>query len=101
MRPFRLLILSGAALSVSGCAVFSALFGDRADDYESPYLAAMADFSLCETAPDPSARQAAAARLVQAAAQMQAVTDPANAGHFYELDRVVAASERCQLTLAQ
>ena len=101
MHPIRLLVLGCVALSLSGCAVFTALFGDRAEPYESPYLAAMADFSLCETAPDPVERQAAAARLAQAAAQMQAVTDPANAGHFYEMDRVTAASERCQSTLAQ
>ncbi len=100
MRAFRLSALICVALSVSGCAFISGLFGGPDDAYESPYLAAMADYSLCETAPDPQARQAAAARLAQAAAQMQAVTHPPSDGHFYEVDRVVAASERCQATLA-
>lgn len=74
-------------------------FGDRAED-ASPYQAAMADFSLCETAPDAAERAAAAARLADAAGTMSAVSQPSNPDHFYEMDRVVAAHDRCQAVLS-
>lgn len=87
--------------ATASCSILAPLFGggDRAED-ATPYANAMADFSLCETAPSASERAAAAARLAAAAAAMSAVTQPTNPDHFYEMDRVVAASERCQSVLS-
>ncbi|WP_224813998.1 hypothetical protein [Hasllibacter sp. MH4015] len=96
----RLILPLALVTLLPSCAILGPLFGigERAED-ASPYQAAMADFSLCETAPDPAARQAAAARLAQAAALMQADTQPTNPDHFYEMDRVTAADARCQSVL--
>jgi hypothetical protein len=98
----RLLCATLLVSSTSACAIFAPIFGfDRADrsGSVSVYQSAMADYSLCETAPDPADRAAASARLSQAAAAMAAETRPTNADHFYELDRVTAAEARCRETL--
>ncbi|WP_461428908.1 hypothetical protein [Gymnodinialimonas sp.] len=105
--PRSLTAVLSAALVVSttaSCSILAPLFGgggfgDRAED-ASPYQAAMADFSLCETAPSASERAAAAARLAAAAGTMSAVDQPSNPDHFYEMDRVVAAHDRCQAVLS-
>ncbi|NKX43525.1 hypothetical protein [Roseicyclus persicicus] len=85
-----------AAPLLSGCALFG--FGPRpapADPSETVYRAAMEDLSLCITAADPAARVAAAARLAEAAALMQAETRPTNPDHFYMADRVAAGAAFC------
>ena len=101
MPIIRLISLLLLAVLPSGCGLLSGLFGGPAPEYQSPYLAAMADFSLCETAPDLGERRAAAARLARTPAEMQAVTQPTHADHFYEMARVAAASARCQQVLGQ
>ena len=94
--------LAGLVLLLPSCAILGPIFGlDAPRGEPSLYQAAMADFSLCETAPDSAERTAAAARLAQAAIAMQAVTRPTNADHFYEMDRVVAADARCRSTLGR
>ncbi|MBY4895158.1 hypothetical protein KUL25_20545 [Rhodobacteraceae bacterium N5(2021)] len=87
--------------TTASCSILAPLFGggDRAED-ASPYAAAMADFSLCETASSEAERAAAAARLAAAAGTMSSVSQPSNTDHFYEMDRVVAAHDRCQAVLS-
>ncbi|QXT39214.1 hypothetical protein [Gymnodinialimonas ceratoperidinii] len=72
---------------------------ESGSDEMSLYQSAMADYALCETAPDASERAAAAARLATAARTMAAVAQPTNPDHFYEMDRVTAAHTRCQEVL--
>lgn len=96
----RPLLAAGAVTLTASCSILGPLFGfDRAEDV-SVYQSAMADFSACETAPNPSERAAAAARLSAAASSMSSVSRPSNPDHFYEMDRVVAANERCQAVLS-
>ncbi len=84
------------------CAILAPIFGFDAPQADlTAYQSAMADYSTCETAPDPSDRAAAAARLAQVASAMQANTQPTNPDHFYEMDRVTAANARCQNTLGR
>lgn len=79
---------------LAGCGLFGLGPGNaRADPSEAVYRAAMADFSTCQT--DAAARAAAAARLAEAAARLQAETRPSNPDHFYMTDRVTAAAARC------
>ncbi len=101
MTALRLLAAILAVSLTSSCALLGPLFGydQPSTDAVSVYQSAMADFSLCETAPSPAERAAAAARLAQAASTMSATTQPTNLDHFYEMDRVTAAAERCQATL--
>ena len=97
----RISLASLLVLSTASCSILAPIFGgaDRAED-TSPYQAAMADFSLCETAPSAAERAAAAARLAAAAGSMVAVSQPTDPDHFYEMDRVVAAHERCQSVIS-
>jgi hypothetical protein len=79
-----------------GCAFFGlGAPSAPADASETTYRAAMADFSLCQTAPGGPARDAAAARVAEAAARLQAETRPTNPDHFYMTDRVAAAARFC------
>ena len=99
---FRLFVLALTVSLTASCSILSALFqGGAADrDEVSVYQSAMADYSLCETAPDFGERAAAAARLSVAAQTMASVSQPTNPDHFYEMDRVVAADARCQAVMA-
>ncbi|OAN68908.1 hypothetical protein A8B78_21980 [Jannaschia sp. EhC01] len=101
MPVLRILSAVLVISTTASCSILAPLFGggDRAED-ASPYAAAMADFSLCETAPTASERAAAAARLAAAAGTMSSVSQPSNPDHFYEMDRVVAAHDRCQAVLS-
>lgn len=100
MPVMRVLAAALLVTSTASCSILGPLFGfgDRDQD-SSVYQNALADYSLCETAQTPGERAAAAARLSAAAQTMTANTRPTNPDHFYEMDRVVAASERCQTTL--
>lgn len=96
----RTLLAVVVVSSTASCSILGPLFGfDRTQDV-SVYRSAMADYSACETAPNPSDRAAAAARLSAAAGSMSSVSRPSNPDHFYEMDRVVAANERCQEALS-
>lgn len=105
MPVIRIALASALVLTTASCSILAPLFGgglgggDQADT-ASPYEAAMADFSLCETAPSASDRTAAAARLASAAGSMSQVSQPTNPDHFFEMDRVVAANARCQAVLS-
>lgn len=101
MPVIRIALASALVLTTASCSILAPLFGggDRGDDI-SPYAAAMADFSLCETAPIAADRAAAAARLASAAGTMSSVNQPTNPDHFFEMDRVVAANARCQAVLS-
>lgn len=101
MSVIRITLALSLVLTTASCSILAPLFGggNRADD-ASPYDAAMADFSLCETAPSPSDRAAAAARLASVAGSMSSVNQPTNPDHFFEMDRVVAASARCQAVIS-
>lgn len=101
MTPLIRITLSVLMVSATAsCSILAPIFGlDSPSEDLSTYDAAMADFSLCETAPNPADRAAAGARLAEAANTMTAVAQPTNPDHFYEMDRVVAASARCQEAL--
>lgn len=101
MPVIRLFAAAAAVTLTASCSILAPIFGfgDRQQD-ASVYQNALADFSLCETAPTPSERAAAAARLSAAAQSMTAISQPSNPDHFYEMDRVVAANNRCQAALA-
>lgn len=102
LSALRLTAAAAAVTLTASCSILAPIFGfggDRTEDV-SPYAAAMADYSLCETAPTAVERSAAAARLASAAQTMSAVSQPTNPDHFYEMDRVVAASDRCQAVLS-
>lgn len=102
MTLIRLFLAVLVVFSTASCAILEPLFGfDRPSAEASVYQGAMADYSLCETAPTASERAAAATRLSQAAAAMQAETRPTDADHFYEMDRVTAADARCRASLLQ
>lgn len=98
----RLFVAATAVSLTASCSILAPLFGmeGTSPDNASLYEAAMADFSLCETAPNPSERTAAAARLAAAAGNMSATSQPTNPDHFFEMDRVVAANSRCQAVLS-
>lgn len=100
MPLIRLTCLAVAVCSTASCGLLAPLFGmEGASDDTSLYQSAMADYALCETAPDAVERAAAAARLATAARTMAAVTQSSNPDHFYETDRVSAAHRRCQEVL--
>lgn len=102
MLVIRISLAALLVLSTASCSILAPLFGGfggQAND-ASLYEAAMADFSLCETAPSPSERAAAASRLASAAGSMSAVSQPSNPDHFFEMDRVVAANARCQAVIS-
>lgn len=86
----RLILPLCLVLALPSCGT---LGGETSD--LTPYQSALADFSLCETSPDPAERTAAAARLAEVAAQMAADAEPGD-----ELDRVIAANAHCQAGLA-
>lgn len=98
---FRIFLIAMAVSLTASCSILAPLFGggNRVADV-SPYEAAMADFSTCETAPSAAHRAAAAARLAAVAGSMSAVNRPSNPDHFFEMDRVVAANSRCQAVLS-
>ena len=102
MPVIRISLAALLVLSTASCSILAPIFGRGGGQAEeaSPYEAAMADFSMCETAPSAADRTAAAARLAAAAGSMSAVNQPTNPDHFYEMDRVVAANARCQAVLS-
>lgn len=98
----RALVLGLVPLMLPSCAILSPIFGmEPPRDEVTLYQSAMADYSLCETAPDPSERASAAARLAQATVILSSEQRPTNPDHFFEADRVAAANARCQAALAQ
>ena len=100
MPVIRLLAAATAITLTASCSILAPIFGFEGREEPSVYQNALADYSLCETAQSPSERAAAAARLSAAAQSMTAITRPTNPDHFYEMDRVVAASARCQTALS-
>lgn len=97
----RFFAAATAITLTTSCSILAPIFGfgDLGQD-ASVYQNAMADYSICETGQTPSERAEAAARLSAAAQSMSAINQPSNPDHFYEMDRVVAASARCQLALS-
>jgi len=101
-RILRVCAILACVGMLSSCGFFQGWFAPQArvGPTDAVYQAAMADFSTCQTSGSVADRQAASARLAISASRMAADTRPANADHFFMMDRVVAANARCAADLA-